>query len=374
MFGSVAGAQTYLRADQMREGLRFGSEMTLSSDELLASYPKDGNVVKVQTSYSQEKIRELDVSLRLKYAKAAKPPIFENLNFHSKWPRNAISLEYPDGFKMTVFTDPGVLEMNSSPASQAVIEASLSRIQNDYFDEGSKLGLTPQNFTGSGHIHIEATQLHPQTLRNFLADFFNATGLAAGALNEDVYNSLGPGEMPVQNKRLLREAFAKFDANPAATSRDLVDAVASTYDIPFSQDVADYRKNRKGKRSTKYFAVSLRSFDSLGTIEIRSIRPQGSADSYLKLVTMFTKRMELAEQRRTRGERTPIGEMPSVRGHSQKVLADFDRYLSEVGLKLEDYREFVMPWWQQAEADVDRYLTKARTPITHRSCEGLFRN
>lgn len=355
----LAFAEPFLRADEMPQLLLFGSEMTISSDDLLASYPKDGNQVRVSTPFAEQILKNLREGILSRYRAAKKKiPKIQIKNYHSHWNRGAFDILYPNGFNLTVFPDPGVFELNSKPSSQQEIEANLKFIQADFFDEGKKQGLAPALFTGSGHIHIEITKVHPQTVRNFIADFFNATGLSAGALNEDVYNSVGVGEIPEGNKQKIRDAFAQFDQKPGAETETLVRLIEAAYSIPYQDDLPEYRSARNSKRASKYFAFSFASFFTLGTLEVRSLRPQASAESYLKLLKMFVARMQFAERNRLAGILTPIGEMKSIRGNPQAILEQFDRYLKEVGLDINQYREFVLPWWNLKDGDVDLYLSK----------------
>lgn len=363
--------ETYLKASEIPHALRFGSEMTLSSSELVESYPEDTNAPVVSSPLADEFVGKIRDSLRLRYAsEGGQQPIFTDKNQHSRWQRHAFSIQYPDGFQLTLFPDPGVIELNSAPSSLIDIEKNKARIQRDYFEEGKKLGLAPAAFTGSGHIHIEVARIHPVTLRNFLARFYNATGLAAGALNEDVFNSIGIGETPEANKQILRNAFSSFDKSWLSGSVALVEKIQKAYTIPLNQDLPEYQKARTRQRPDKYFAMSYRSYSSIGTIEIRSIRPQASAESYLKLLKLFAAEMQLAERERESGILVPIGQLESRRGDPQAVIKDFDRYLSEAGLRLEDYREFVLPWWQHPGGEFDHYL-KAN-PRKTLSCESLF--
>ncbi len=349
--------------------------MTISSDELMQSYPSDGNIVEVTTELAAGKIKKMRKSIIRKYgnskltSKLASPQIVDK-TFHSHWRRDALLLVYPNGFGLTIFLDPGVLELNSKPSSQREIENNLELIQEDFFNEGKKVGLEPALFSRSGHIHIEVTKIHPVTVRNFLAEFFNATGLAAGALNEDIYNAIGTGELPDKNKQYLRKAFEKFDAIADPQTQDLPLLVRKAYNIPHRADLKEYRKARGVDRPDKYNAISFSSFDTLGTIEIRSLRPQPSAKSYLKLVKLFVARMQLAEQKRLLGKRVEINQLESLRGNPQAILADFDRYLAEVGFNLKDYREFVLPWWQLEGGEVDQYL--ASKSLAAKSCRSLL--
>ncbi len=367
----LVSSAEYLHSKDFATQLRFGSEMTLSSDELLKSYPSNGNEVRVSTSFADSLLKSLKDAIQTKYRGKVGAPVIEEQSYHSKWNRYAFSLQYPNDFKLTVFPDPGALEINSSPSTLKDIEDNQSRIQSDIFDEAKKLGLEPAAFTGSGHMHIEVAKLHPVTARNFIADFFNHTGLAAGALNEDVFNAIGVGEIPEANKQYLRDSFKHFDSLEAPKYTDLGAIGERGYQISRKADLPEYQRARNSTRATKYFAVSFRSLSSIGTIEIRSIRPQASAGSYLKLVKLFTLRMQHAEKLRLQGKRVELGAMKSVRGQPLEIIADFDRYVSEVGLDINDYREFVLPWWQHKGAQFDQHLSLKRSHSA-RSCRAIF--
>ncbi|RYZ72123.1 MAG: hypothetical protein EOP05_11355 [Proteobacteria bacterium] len=373
LLNSSARAQTppaYLTPSMMEEELRFGPEWTLTSDELLESYPTGGSPV-VTTSYSRKMVNGMEKALRAQYRGFKNPPTFTNKKFHSHWDRQAFTVTYPNQFSLTVFSDPGVLEINSSPSSQNFIQKNIGRIQRDIFATGKTLGLEPGSFAGSGHMHIEISKLHPDTVRNFLADYYNHTGLAAGALNEDVFNSIGPGEMPEKNKAVLRNAFVNYDGNRKRGLKFLIEQIHKSYEIRRDDEIEDYRKSDRKTRPKKYFAVSFQSFATLGTIEIRAIRPQTNAHSYLKLMKLWVARMKLADQQRELGYLVPIGKMKSLRGDPQAVLADFDAYVSDAGLNFADYREFVLPWWQDEGGEFDQYL-EAKAAKAPKVCSALF--
>lgn len=361
----------YLTPSMMDEELRFGAEWTLTSDELVDSYPDGGRPV-VTTPYARKMISAMEQILRKQYRwfRQSKPT-FKNMDFHSKWDRQAFSINYPNGFEMTIFSDPGVLEVNSSPSSVATIKKNIGKIQRDIFNTAKTLGLEPGDFTGSGHMHIEISKVHPETVRNFMADYYNHTGLSAGGLNEDVYNALGPGEMPARNKALLRAAFRYFDNSKFKAVKTLVDALATSYSISLDDEIEDYRESGRGLRPSKYFAMSFKSFENLGTIEIRAIRPQASAASYLKLAKLFSARMKFSDMQRTLGHVVPIGDLPSLRDDPQAALADFDKYVTEAGLNFEDYTEFVLPQWKEDGDELEQYLAarKAKAPKT---CTAVF--
>ena len=193
----------YLTVSDMDKELNFGAEWTFGSDELLASFPKNGNQVQVQTEYSKEKIKaikkRLDQNLEKTRARSERYSI-EQKNFHSHWNRLAYKVSYPDDFNFTFFSDPGIIEVNTSPSSHDFVKRKISRIKNDVFDVMESEELRPSLFTGSGHLHIEASKIRPLALRNFIVDFFNHTGIGAGGLNEDIFNAIGIGEIPDENK------------------------------------------------------------------------------------------------------------------------------------------------------------------------------
>ncbi len=351
----------YLQASEMDQDLFFGSEMTVSSDGLLASFPKNGNNVQVTNSFAEKLLEKIRIAIIEKYLiRNQEPPFIRIKRSHSHWSRPALEVQYADGFQITIFPDPGVFEMNTPPSSVNEIENRLSLIQEDYFDISRNFGLAPAMFTGSGHIHIDIRRIHPVTLRNFLTDFYNTTGLAAGALNDDIFNSIGVGEFPLDHKAILRKAFSVFDAIPSAPIEYLVSGIKSAYQIGYTSDLPEYRKFRTSIRSTKYHAISFSSFSTLGTIEIRSIRPQQSAASYLKLIKLFKLKMQKADKLRQQGILVPLGEMPSLRGNPQAVIADFEKYLNDVGLHLDEYKEFIMPWWQAPGAEFDHYMASKK--------------
>lgn len=358
----------WIAIDEMEKRLRFGSELTFSSQKLLESFPSNGNVVRVQTKLSESKVEEMHSELNKFYENADESarPTFSRKTHHSHWNRTAYEVTYPNDFRYTFFSDPGALEVNTAPSSLSDISENKALLQRDVFDQMDEIGLKPAAFTASGHIHIEVKHIDPVTFRNFIVDFSNHTGLAAGGLNEDIFNSVGMGEVPESNKKKFAEIVSGFDSQRRPKSKDLVrNIVGQVYSIPAGDDLPEYRENRSGRRPGKYFAISFESYHSLGTIEIRSIRPQASAESYEKLLKLFVARMKYAKHMADQGERIPVTSLKSVRGDPQAVLKQFDEYVTKVGLDFEDYKEFVMPWWQQPGGEFESYMaTRKTTPMS----------
>ena len=350
---------SHLTIEQMENDLLFGCEMTVSSEELLASYPStSGLPLTAESSLAREKIKQIKAQIRADYrSRGEAAPLFSESRLND-WNRTRHTITYRDHFSLTFFADPGVIELNCSPVSVTQFERNSEIIQRDFFDQAQTVGLTPALFTGSGHIHIDTKKVHPVTFRNFLVDLYNTTGLAAGALNEDVYNALGPGELPTANKELIQKAFQKFDSEKNSDVNRLYQLLQPAYSISHSNDLPEYQKARKWSRPAKYFAYSFASYTDIGTLELRAIRPQASANSFLKLIRLLKARMQLAEKKRLRGENVVIGDLPSLRGEPQKVLAQFDQYVTEAGLTFEDYKEFILPWWQLPGGEWDIYWAR----------------
>lgn len=123
----------FLSADEFEKELRFGAEWTFSNQAMLDSFPTDGNQVRVETSFSKQKVESLKSHLEKDLAGRPSKEKFKisGTNFHSHWRRQAYTISYPDKFEFTFFSDPGALEVNTSPTSLDSISRNRTRIQKD---------------------------------------------------------------------------------------------------------------------------------------------------------------------------------------------------------------------------------------------------
>jgi hypothetical protein len=90
---NTSEAVTLSNLEDFDEGLRFGSEWTFSSDELLASFPSNGNEVIVETSESRAKVEALKVRLAARNPQRGPERFrFTETDHHSHWTRRAYTV------------------------------------------------------------------------------------------------------------------------------------------------------------------------------------------------------------------------------------------------------------------------------------------
>lgn len=246
---------------------------------------------------------------------------------------------YPD-FRINISTDPGTIEVTTTPGTLAEFEARAPRIQRDLFDAMAEVGVTPQEFRGGGHIHIgpQAFENNIQLFRNFLVDYYNHNGLAEGGLNFDPKNSKSMALESPRTKRKLRKLIEKIDNGNIKSFK---------------------RAYRKTSRIlTGYKALRLNS--SFMTVEIRAIRPQQSMEDFLKQIRLFSGRMEYLS---SLDGPIPLQEWNPTRT-SLEAINHMHSYVTESGLEWKDYRHMVLPSWQNPGGDLETFESR----LAQRTC------
>ncbi len=243
------------------------------------------------------------------------------------------SIKFKDGFVISYTTDPGVIEIITSPNTrQEFKDVHAARVQQYVFDLGASHGLVPWDFLGGGHIHLGRDSTFGKDgflLRQFVADFRNHPALAMGALNHDTNNSIAFAELEEEVRLKFAKKISKLDGKPRENLTPLKFAEIMM-DISYSRYRALNFNNMENEAKT-------------ATLEVRCIRPQKSAAAYLKLITLFEKRIEYLK---TIKEPIPFTNPPPVT-NPHEAMQQFYEYVVSSGLKWEDYKEFVMPSWHQ---------------------------
>jgi hypothetical protein len=357
---------------------KFGIETTFGSQELFDSYDKAS--VQIQNSFSESKVDEVLAVMKKKFDKMPKSERPRIEWPHVNWggeKRYQVKVIFPDGWWFRFMPDPGVIEVNAEPMTLKELSKRKPFLKKYIFDSFKEAGLEPQLFAGAGHMHLSNPKLFSDALffRNFIVDFFNHPGLASGALNDDKTNSIAFAALPERNKKIFREIIADFDKElptlkkkdePAAV-RELASRILNeAYDVRGKDDPV-FNKSFQGwdSRPDKNHALNIRNvFDSYvdgkaQTLEIRCIRPEASEEAVVALAALFQNRLSLIEQLKAP---IAVGSL-AVPASPQEVLADFHRYVTGAGLKFEDYKGFVMPWWQAPGDEWDRFLPQVRAPL-----------
>ena len=232
-----------------------------------------------------------------------------------------------DTWSLQVDTDPGVIEVQTSPGTYEDFLSRSPLLQTYLFDLMNEAGVRPQEYRGGGHIHIgpQAFRRDPRLLRDFIVDYYNHGGLAEGGLNFDKQNSGSAAFYSNDAKVKLRGIIDRFDSGKIVLFEDLYNELKTL-----------------GKASIRYN-------DQFKTVEIRAIRPQQSMNDFVKLVKLFRARMRHLSKNKALIELDDLEPTKT----SIQALEEFYRYVTAAGLKWDDYRHFVLPHWQNSGADLD---------------------
>jgi ankyrin repeat protein len=190
---------------------------------------------------------------------------------------------YKDGFYYEVSLDPAVIELQTRPMSKAELEISQNRIKTDIFDLAEGLGLSPHSEIGAGHLHLDIASHFKGNLRllaDFIVDFQNHPTFSMGPLAE---NYLNAPPLAIQSKK-QRQALTKLTRKIHQFRN--VDQLTD-----FIQDSIFYR-TLLGEPAQKFQAISTHHAEDLGTLEIRSLRPQANWEQIFLLVDLFEAKLK----------------------------------------------------------------------------------
>jgi hypothetical protein len=274
---------------------RFGPEHTFTNQELFESFPPKRAVISTDVSdrylrQYYEKISEIQASGERSFKISSSSRTF---GFSSA---EKYRITFQDGFSIDVFSDPGVIEVTHDPVTIADYESKYQkRVQTLVFDVLKQMGLTPWEFAGSGHIHLDLESSFGskgRILRQYVADYYNHPVLAGGAFNHDIRNSAGLFDLPESVRAGFQVALKAFDdsrdQSPEEFRRLFRKMVANNNTSP---DPVWNRRNTSWKaRPDKYHALHFSHFD---TLEHRSFRPQSSAQEFLDQIKIIANRIEM---------------------------------------------------------------------------------
>lgn len=228
-------------------------------------------------------------------------------------------VSYTDGFWWSALIDSWCLEVNSMPVSAAVLMPLQDMLQRHIWDTAKEAGLVPHPRIGNGHIHFDVastfgTDEHAAAaLRNFIVDYENHPSFPLSVFG-DIRDNAPPLAIL---KQVTRDNFKKvieaFDGRQDTDYRTLVDALNVVYLEDTYMNGDDGRPDwawrdrpeygfKKGQ--SKYHSLNLLPLrgpkiedeeikDGIGTIEIRGLRPQRTAQDLVDQVVMVHCRAKL---------------------------------------------------------------------------------
>ena len=313
----------------------FGGEFTFTNPAIQAA--QEGSFVNSdQSEGARDRMAEI-----LKTRCAGGECTLETIQNH--YGVDTVRVTYRDGWWFQVSTDPAVVEVQTKAATYEQLLAMKERIQKDIFDVAKQAGMTPHENTGGGHIHIGMTSALDDSallFRNFDADFENHSELSSGILSHDHSNSPPVAALTTEQKTKFAKVLADFDHGRLRTVRAFAKRLqADVYaQTPSGWDPPE-----------KYHALNVTRIagddfpEAEKTFEVRSIRPQQSANDFLLETHLFEMRLLRLKQ-----ELRPIHyyENPAPLTEAMKA-ARFYEYVHDAGLNWDDYKKWVPEQLQQ---------------------------
>lgn len=307
---------------------QFGIELTFTSEELEKAGSRAGSHV-INSEASEKMQRKLVKEI-------TKSCTHCTLNWEAdKYGVEVARITYPDGQYIHVTLDPSVIEITGSPIAYSNLSHASKRFEEDLYQSARNLGLAPSRNTGGGHIHIgldEFFENDPYLFRDFLVDVYNNPELGSGLLANDHYNSPPIQALPKASQKEFKQIIQEFDEVPT-----------SIYELSRQISERVYSRNVSGwKPVEKYQGVNLTRIinDDIPaaqkTVEIRSLRPQQSADQFVLLAKLFKKRRDFLKVLRGRGPPPEIEDV-SYLTSKKKQFQKFVRYLEDTDLNPERY-------------------------------------
>lgn len=311
----------------------FGGEITLTSDAMIAAQTA-GNVVNNPVS---EKARDEMAAIMHERCKTAVPKckVFEGKN---KYGATRYRVLYEDNWWFQIETDPSVVEIQTRGATYEELSKLEDRIQRDIFDLGAQVGLRPSENLGGGHIHIgmhSALDGDENLFRNFFVDYANHSELGTG-----IMSFLGNGNAPTLGEltQSQQERFIKilnaYDSNWLKNYKRFAERI---------QKEVYYANPRRWNPPEKYQALNVTRMvdpdvdEGERTFELRAFPGQKNAREFLLQIHLLDMRLE-----RLRNMKGRLAYLPTpITLPADLKAARFYRYVTDAGLRWEDYAEFV---------------------------------
>ncbi len=301
--------------------LIFGPEWTFTNRELLALH--DFEVIQKMPEIYEAFVRHCRLTKRCKATVDSEGNKIINFN----------------GFEVYLAYDAGVIEMQSSPISQAEWRKKIDLLQENVFDVLGSMGYFPHSHIGNGHLNMGLQYFadKPMLLRNFIVDFFNHPGLSIvlNTYNENLRNSQTFDQWIPRDQDRFREALQQLDAIPDFTIRDVLEklnpSLREKYIALAMREVILYSWDQSDK------------LDSEARLEIRSLRPQANMTDFLKVIQIFESRVDYLS---TLARPVPFQPPPRTK-NGLEALGQYAEYLEESGLKLKDFKSLLPAEWRQ---------------------------
>lgn len=230
--------------------------------------------------------------------------------------------------EFNISLDNGVIEVQMPPATREQARANKDFIQKEIFDSAAKIGLKPEKKLGGGHIHIgyaEAFGNDPLLFRDFLVDFANNPDMANGIFSDSIENAPPIISLGEKNRQAFIETIEDFDRKPRSG-----EALARTIAAKVYTNTTKFT-SPKHYQALKLERIHNAKFKNQKTLEIRSFRPQQSAEQYLVEIELLEERLKYLKRW---GGKIPI-DLPHNLSEAKDKVTKFYIYTQEMGFPWE---------------------------------------
>ena len=289
-------------------------------------------------------------------------------------------VSFSNGLEIEITNDPGVIEIKAVKFTKNFIQNNVQFIEDNVFQVMKKHGLVPHEISGSGHNNIDLNffKNRPLLLYNFIVDFYNNPAVGI------VLNSLANNREYARDLNQMKEMlFALTGDQHIHFARDLDSIYKSTETLfqkfktqPTKVKTSDVIQHFWTVLSFKYAALGLRgdfgrsaAIAEQSRLELRTLRPQESAEQYLLVLEFIEERLKYLEtlQEPLKLEKAPIYE------DGWNILGDYAAYLAEAKMSFDKYKPLMPEVWR--DLDSKQFIRSSRfkkNKSKKLSCEGIF--
>jgi hypothetical protein len=264
--------------------------------------------------------------------------------------------------------DPGVYEVQATPASLKKWIDHKSLFQNTIFAGMKAAGQVPHEIEGAGHLNIglQYFQDKPLLLRNFIIDFYNRPGLGVVLYDLQFAKEYAPYLHDMDPK--VRDSFVKGLAELDRIAQpDFLDVLYYLGGpLHRKKEVALAIRNGRFGWWVGDPNISLKEFKEKFVplkglrLEIRTLRPQADMDEYIMAMEIFESRIKSLElESKKAPTRIPLKKTEAIKD-GWVALGEFADYLEESGLNWKNYRKFIPKVWR--DLPEENFVRSPKTP------------
>jgi hypothetical protein len=196
----------------------------------------------------------------------------------------------PEGFWFKITMDQTVLEVLTEPMTFDQLAQRSEILEELIWKTGKKAYVAPHKRLGGGHLHLDIESHFGNDrmlFRNFIVDLVNRPELFMGGLGLNYFNAPPLSFYSAKENKVFKKIIAEFDKTPDMSIVGLMERMNSFYE--------SLQHPVMPTPNSKFQAVNFKHFE-MGTLEIRAVKPQVSAEHALRLVRMFESRIEVLKK------------------------------------------------------------------------------